>query len=120
MPVASCGATPDKIGWTADAGRHTDHWKWVGVRISPRAQLGTVREDYQPGRHRVGLLPHDTTRAAGHAALPVGGEDGASVASVIGGSISASVFALVERHDAILKERLFRIDEQARATTART
>ena len=90
----------------ADSRDRTAHWKRWGPYLSERA-WGTVREDYSPGGTAWDYVSHDQARSRAYR----WNEDGIAGISDRRQNLCFSV-ALWNRHDPILKERLFGLTGQ--------
>src|SRR5258705_3412425 len=90
----------------AESRDRTAHWKRWGPYLSERA-WGTVREDYSPGGTAWDLVSHDQARARAYR----WNEDGIAGISDRRQTLCFAV-ALWNRHDPILKERLFGLTGQ--------
>jgi len=85
---------------------HTIYWKRWGPYVSERA-WGTVREDYSPDGNAWNYLPHEQARSKAYR----WGEDGLAGLCDRHQRICLAV-ALWNKHDPILKERLFGLNGQ--------
>ena len=90
----------------AESRDRTAHWKRWGPYLSERA-WGTVREDYSPGGTAWDFVSHDQARSRAYR----WNEDGIAGISDRRQNLCFSV-ALWNRHDPILKERLFGLTGQ--------
>ena len=90
----------------AESRDRTAHWKRWGPYLSERA-WGTVREDYSPGGTAWDYVSHDQARSRAYR----WNEDGIAGISDRRQNLCFSV-ALWNRHDPILKERLFGLTGQ--------
>jgi len=90
----------------AESRDRTAHWKRWGPYLSERA-WGTVREDYSPGGTAWDYVSHDQARSRAYR----WNEDGIAGISDRRQSLCFAV-ALWNRHDPILKERLFGLTGQ--------
>ena len=90
----------------AESRDRTAHWKRWGPYLSVRA-WGTVREDYSPGGTAWDFVSHDQARSRAYR----WNEDGIAGISDRRQNLCFSV-ALWNRHDPILKERLFGLTGQ--------